>query len=78
MMSSTLMPSASALKVGTMRWRRTGSASASMSSIGDVEAAAQDGADFAGEHEVLAGARAGAPLDEILHERRRVGGCSGG
>src|SRR5262249_30202418 len=31
-MSSTVMPSASALKVGTMRWRRTGLARAFMSS----------------------------------------------
>ena len=73
MMSSTLMPSASALKVGTMRWRRTGGRERFDVVDRDVEASAQHGADFAGEHEVLAGARAGAPVDELFHEGRRVG-----
>src|SRR5262245_12891624 len=42
--------------------------------VRNMEAAAQDGADFAAEDEVLAGTRAGAPVDEIFDKRRSVGG----
>ena len=80
MICSTVMPSASALKLGMMRWRRTGAATASMSSIVTCRRPLHQGAGLAGEDQVLA-ARGPAPSSasggRSRWRRARSGGWRG-
>ena len=61
MMSRLDDPSASALKLVMIRWRSTGGATARTSSARGRRASEEHRARLRAEHEVLRGARAGAP-----------------
>ena len=69
--SAIVVPSARAEKLSAMRWRSTGWASATTSSTRGREAAVDQRARAHRQHEGLAGARAGAPGDEIAQARHR-------
>ena len=77
---SVVKPSASALKLVTMRWRSTGLGHGLDVLGGDVVAAVQHRAGLAAQDEVLAGPRAGAPghvvADEVRARRASVGRAS--
>ena len=70
--SSGLIPSASALKFVTSRWRSTGNATCSDVVEPGVEPALQRRPGLRPQHEVLACPRTGAPGHVIADERRHV------
>ena len=63
-----MTPSARAEKLSAMRWRRTGRASAITSSTDGASRPSMQGAGAAGQHQRLAGARAGSPGDVLAHD----------
>ena len=72
MIRSTLIPSASAAKLGSTRWRSTGSATRLMSFGRHGESSGEQRVRFGAEDERLSGARTGAPAHVALHEIRRA------